>query len=283
MASLCAPFPCYLMSWWRRPRASLGPPLGRLIYRRRLILLFARSYASILVRFLFPCCFSFICSSPCVSPVRLVIPSRPCVSSRAIRCVVSSVGSSCRLVLACRLVWAPFRSAVRSFSFCLSGRFCLAFSCRLVLVSLLRLVRRLVGSSCFLPSSRFCLTRGRLGSVLVPGSSVRAVPSCSSLVPHSFHSSSFVRPGFRLRRGAGLCVMSMMAVGLVLVVLFIDSLRDGYGRGCGCEAPFHAARRSPLAYSCPHRPVFSHRLSHPVGSYPLSCVLIISSVKQENE
>lgn len=28
MALLCAPFPCYISPWWRRPMAPTGPPLG---------------------------------------------------------------------------------------------------------------------------------------------------------------------------------------------------------------------------------------------------------------
>ena len=136
-----------------------------------------------------------VCLSSCSSSCRSVPPTVsscsscfcPVISFSLIRGRFGSVFMSVP-------VFAPFRSAVRSFSFCLSGRFCLAFSCRLVLVSLLRLVRRLVGSSCSLPSSRFCLTRGRLGSVLVLGSRVRAVLSCCSLVPvrpvrHRFMSS----------------------------------------------------------------------------------------------
>ena len=126
-----------------------GLPWGRLIYRRRFILLFARSYASILVRFLFPCCFSFICSSTCVSFIVSLAVSL-CVSSHAFRCRCPS----CRLIgsarFACRLVWAPFRSAVRSFSSRLLERDCLTFPCRLVshcfpFVS--RLARRLVVAS----------------------------------------------------------------------------------------------------------------------------------------
>ena len=134
--------------------APTGPPLGgRLIYRRRFALLFARFYASILVRFLFPCCFSFICSSTCVSLVVSLAVS-PCVSSHAFRCRCPSCRPSCRLIgsarFACRLVWAPFRSAVRSFSSRLLERDCLTFPCRFVshcfpFVS--RIVRRLVVAS----------------------------------------------------------------------------------------------------------------------------------------
>lgn len=116
-----------------------------------------------------------------------------CVSSRASRCVVSSVVPPCRPSR--RLVGSSRRVVSYGHRFALLFA-CSRFACRGVLalrsrvvsfspwhpVSSLRLVHRLVGSSRYLPSSRFCLTRGRLGSVLVPGSRVRAVPFCCSLV-----------------------------------------------------------------------------------------------------
>ena len=81
-----------------------------------------------------------------VSSSRLVMPS----CSRASR--PSSRLSCCRLVpsvrFACRLVLAPFRSAVRSFSFRLSWRSCLAFSCCLVFVLVSRPV---LASRCGVP------------------------------------------------------------------------------------------------------------------------------------
>ena len=48
------------------------------------------------VCFLFPCCFSFICSSTCVSFVVSLAVS-PCVSSHAFRCRCPSCRPSCRL------------------------------------------------------------------------------------------------------------------------------------------------------------------------------------------
>ena len=211
------------------------------------------------------------------------LPSRR--ASRLMRSVVSC-RPSCRLIgsarFACRLVWAPFRSAVRSFSFCLSGRFCLAFSCRLVLVSLLRLVSRLVGSSCSLPSSRFCLTRGRLGSVLVPGSRVRAVLSCCSLVSvrpvrHRFMSSVVGRGCASWSWGGRGLLFSSHPSHHHACSLLTHSLRDGSMGGCGIWGAVPCC--SPLV-PCPLMP---HRSPHHVGS-PSSSLrsLIPSSTKQES-
>ena len=157
-------------------------------------------------RFLFP--YVFPCVSLVVSFVRLV--GRLVMSSRSVvplRRAVRRAVLPVRLVVpASRLVWAPFRFAVRSFSFRLSGRSCLVFSSRLVFALALRLVlafrpssRRIIS---FFPVVSFRLTRGRLVPVLVPGSRVRAVPFCSPLVPHSLRSSVSVHV---LGRGEGLC------------------------------------------------------------------------------
>lgn len=76
--------------------------------------------------------------------------SRLMRSVAVVRRVVRRAVSSARLVSACRLVWAPFRSAVRSFSSRLLERDCLTFPCRLVshcFPFVPRLARRLVVAS----------------------------------------------------------------------------------------------------------------------------------------
>ena len=114
----------------------------------------------------------------CRLVVRLVMSSRCFMSS-----VLPSVGSLVVAVLSCSCVLVPSRFALAS---------------RLVLASRLS-SRWLISSS---PVISFRLACGRLGSVLVPGSRVRAVPSCSPLVPHSLRSSVSVHV---LGRGEGLC------------------------------------------------------------------------------
>lgn len=118
-------------------------------------------------------------------PIRLVVRLVSCVSLRRVVGSSRLFVSSCRF--ACRLVWAPFRPAIRSFSSCFSWRGCLAFPCRLVLPLASRLsyapviASRRLGS--FSSVISFGLIRWRLMPVFMPVPRVRAVPFCSSLVP----------------------------------------------------------------------------------------------------
>lgn len=287
MASFCAYPAWYIFPRWRRSRAPTGPPLGRLIYGRRFVLLFARSYAFIVGLLSLSLLLFFHMLIPVASrsssrPIRLVVRLVSCVSSRAFRpscrasCRLSCrlAVSSRRLVSVCRLVWAPFRSAVRLFSsrspwrdcpfvvvppcwsrrspICSSSRPCVP-SVRLVSVVSARLGRLVL--ICHLVLSHPWAARVCFHAC----SRVRAVPSCSSLVPPSFHSFSFVRPGFRFRRGAGLCVMGMGRRGLLLSV-----------------HSFHVALRSSIACSCSIvSPISSAHRSH--------CVLIPSSEARKRE
>lgn len=174
------------------------------------------------VCFLFPCCFSFICSFPwrlglSSRPIRLVVRLVSCVSSRAFRpscrasCRLSCrlAVSSRRLVSVCRLVWAPFRSAVRLFSsrspwrdcpfvvvppcwsrrspICSSSRPCVGVGAGSSRSS------RLVSVVSFSSVISFCLIRGRLGFVFMPVPVFAPFrPARRSFLPHSIRSRSSV-------------------------------------------------------------------------------------------
>ena len=215
--------------------------------------------------------FSFlICAFLCVSFVVSLAVS-PCVSSHAFRCRCPSCRPSCRLIgsvhFACRLVWAPFRSAVRSFSSRLLERDCLTFPCRLVshcfpFVS--RLARRLV------VASRLPSRLAHLVSVM-SSRSRRPGGGCSCPFPCLFpcsrrsvllvaHSCSFIGPGSSVSvMGEGRCVMKRRRltfsrlIRLISFILATRSLQIGMRGGYGYGAPFHAARRSYPRLSYPHR------------------------------
>lgn len=293
---LCAYPACYIFSWLRRPRPPRGLPLGRLIYRRRFILLFARFYASILGWLSLSLLLFFHMLIPVASRSSSRHAVLSCVSFHASRCVVSSVLPSCRL--ACSSRRFGLSSRMGAVSFCCSlvlvspvvavlscvlipSRFYLGISSRLCVLSV-----RLVGSSRPRPViSSSLLARWRLGFILMLGSRVRAVPFCCSLVPHSFHSSSFVRPGFCLRHEAGrwrhghgaeaVCSRRLIRPLIVparysLTRCWIITGEDGHG------APFHVARRSSIACSCrivPPIPSVHHSHLCPHPPHP----------KQENE
>lgn len=146
-------------------------------------MLAAHPYSSPVARFSFPLVF-FPIYRLRASRSSSRSSSRHAVSFRAIRCVVLPVVSSARLVspvgsshLSFRLSSrsAPFRSAVRSFSFRLSWRSCLAFSSRLVFA----LAFRLVIASCPCVSSVHLVLSRHLVSVSPVGVSC----SFSCLVP----------------------------------------------------------------------------------------------------
>lgn len=176
MASFCAYPAWYIFPRWRRPRAPLGPPGGCSIYRRRFILLAAHSYPLLLPASPFPL-FSF----PICVPVRLACRLASRLVVRLVSCVplrraVIALRSPCRFVLPCRPACPCVPSA------------------------------RLVSVVSFPLVISFGLARVRLVSVLMPGSRVRAVSFCSSLVP-----TRYPPPGSscsRLRRGVGRGVMS---------------------------------------------------------------------------
>lgn len=97
------------------------------------------------------------------------------------------------------------------------------------------------------------------------GSRVRAVSFCCSLVSHSFHSSSFVRPGFYEAGlgaswpwvGGGLLSSSHPSAHCSSS-LFSHSLRDDYGEGWIWSAV-------SCCSSLVHCLFMSHRSSHPIG------------------
>lgn len=173
MASFCAYPAWYIFPRWRRPRAPLGPPRGGCsIYRRRFILLAAHSYPLLLPASPFPL-FSF----PICVPVRLVcrLASRLVMSSRLMRSV-ASCRLSCRLACSSRRLVSAGRLVSRRFVLLFARS---RFACRGGLALRSHVVPflpwhpvsslRLVGLVSFSPVISFHLTRGRLGSVLVPG------------------------------------------------------------------------------------------------------------------
>lgn len=276
MASFCAYPAWYIFPRWRRSRAPTGPPLGRLIYRApfrptvRSFLFVSRCPLLFPPRFLSP----YVRSRASRSSSRHAVSSG--VSFHASRCVVSSVLPSCRLACSSRRFGLSSRMGV--VSFCCSlvlvspvvavlscvlmpSRFYLGISSRLCVLSV-----RLVGSSCPRPViSSSLLTRWRLVSVLMLGSRVRAVSFCCSLVSHSFHSSSFVRPGFYEAGlgaswpwvGGGLLSSSHPSAHCSRS-LFSHSLRDDYGEGWIWSAV-------SCCSSLVHCLFMSHRSSHPIG------------------
>ena len=203
---------------------------------------------------------------------RLVMPSRfvryvasCCPSCRRLGSFRPSARPICRLGLSSRS--APFRSAVRSFSFRLSGRSCRAFPCRLVFVLASCLViasRRLISfSSCHLVL-RLLVGVSDPFSFLVPVFAPFR-PARRSFLTH------FVRPSRFMSSvvGRGRVVMAMGRRGLLFSshppphgsLLATHSLVAGWRReDVGYGAPFHAARRSLFVRSCPIVPL------HHVGS-----------------
>lgn len=209
---------------------------------------------------------------------RLVMPSRFVRSAASCRPSCRRLGSfrpSARPICrsACRLVRHRFALLFARFRFACRGG--LALRSRPVSFSpwhpvlLLRIVlasRRLISLSPVIP---FSLARGRLGSVLVPGSRVRAVPSCSSLVPHSLRSSVSVHV---LGRGAGpcryghgagaACSCHLIRPLIAPYSLLTHSLRGGSVGGCGLGRRFMLLAARPLPA---HAPSFSsfHRVPRP--------------------
>lgn len=173
------------------------------------------------VCFLFPCCFSFICSFPWRLVRRLVLSVSSCVSSRAsrlvrsvrraVRRVVCRVGSPSRLVGSSRFVVSYGRRSVL-LSACSRlvrrGVIALSLSCRLVGLGVPPFVHRPVLVSRRFGSSRssrlvsvvsfssvisFCLIRGRLGFVFMPVPVFAPFrPARRSFLPHSIRSRSSV-------------------------------------------------------------------------------------------
>lgn len=271
MASFCAYPAWYIFPRWRRLRTPTGAPLGGVNYIGTVPscspLVPVRPSS---VCFLFPCCFppyahhrgvSFVVSSG-VSPCRLV----SCVPLPL--SVVSSVMPSHRLGSS-RLVVSYEHRFVLLFahSFRLPWRSCLAFPCRLVshwhpvcsVSSLAPFIILPVVSSC---SSRFChvisfrLVRGRLVSVLVPGSRVRAVPSCCSLVPVRLFGigSCSWSWGVAVRHGhgaAGACSSHLIRPIIMPARYSLTRCGMALWEDVGYGAPFRVARRSSLARSCP--------------------------------
>lgn len=259
-------------------------------------MLFARSYAFPVSRSSFPL-FSF----PICVPVRLArrlvcrLVGRLVMSSRFVRfcCVVPSVGSSCPLrlvVSACRLVWAPFRSAIRSFSSRLPWRDCPfvvvppCWSRRPPFVHRPVLVSRRLGSS----------RSSRSHSSSCPVSSVGGSCPFSCLVPvfapfRPAHRSFLfaIRPGSCLRRGGGAVSSWPWDGGGLLMsfhpsphrsrLLLVRPLLDGYVEGWIWDA---VPCCSPLI----HCLFMSHHFSHLIG-FPIAsiCVLIPSSEAKKNE
>lgn len=231
--------------------------------------------------------FSFPICVPCASRLSSRQASRHAVSSR--RSVVSC-RPSCRLIGSARLGLSSRMGAV---SLCCSlvlvspvvaVLLCVPVPFRFALASRLssRLVRRLVSRRLISSAVSFGFTRGCLGSVLVLGSRVRAVLSCSSLVP--------VRPVRHrfmfLVVGRGCASWSWGGRGLLFsshpshhgsLLVAVRSLRDGSMGGCGIWGAVPCC--SPLV-PCPLMP---HRSLHPIGS-PSSSLrsLIPSSTKQES-
>lgn len=215
-------------------------------------------------------------------PVRLVPPSRhvvsPCVSSHAFRCRCPS----CRLIgsarFACRLVWAPFCSAVRSFSSRLPWCDCLAFPCRLVLSLAFCLVRRLARRlACHLA----CSSRSRSSShsVLPRGLFVSVFMSVPVFAPFRPARRSFL---FAYSVSVHVSVVwrgcaswTWSGDGLLLssypshhcsYSLLAHSLRDGGGRMKSWGAVSCCSSLVPSL-------LMSHRSSHHVGSPRPHCVL----------
>lgn len=256
MASFCAYSAWYIFPRWKRPRA----PLGRLIYGNTVSScspLISRSAP--VARFSFPLILFSHMRSLCVS-----LAVSPCVSSHAFRCRCPSCRPSCRLIgsarFACRLVWAPFRSAVRSFSSRLSWRSCFAFPCRFV--SPWHLVCHLVSSavSCLVGSSRPPFRSVSPVGVSDPFSCLVLVfaPFCPArrsflFVLFGIGSCSWSW-GVAVRHGhgaAGACsshlIRPIMAPCLWRFARCVMALWEDVGYG----APFRVARRSSLARSCP--------------------------------
>lgn len=254
---LCAYSACYIFSWWSRPRAPLGHPLGGVQYIGAVL-----SCSPLIPR-----------SAPLPDPPLLLVlfshmRSRASRSSsrwasrhasRFVRsvAVVSSVVPSCLFVPSSRLSsrFAPFRSAVRSFSFRLSWRSCLAFSC----VSF-----RLGISS--RSSSRSSSRLAHLVSVMSSCSRSSVGGSCPFSCPFQCsrrsvllvaRSCSFIGFGFSVSvvgrgdasLGGGVCHSHLIR--FISFLLATRSLRIGMRGGCGYGAPFYAARRSYLASHVP--------------------------------
>lgn len=170
-----------------------------------------------------------------------------------------------------RLIYrAPFRPTVRSFLFVsrcpllfpprflspyVRSRASRSSSRHAVSSGVSSCASRCVVSS-VLPSCRLACSSHRFGL----SSRMGAVSFCCSLVSHSFHSSSFVRPGFCLRHEAGwgrhghgeetVCSRRLIRPLIVharysLTRCWMITGKDGYG------APFRSAVRSFLSYSCP--------------------------------
>lgn len=285
---LCAYPACYIFSWWRRPRPPRGLPLGRLIYRRRFILLFARFYASILgwlslslllfFHMLIPVasrsssrhavslCVSFLCVPLChvvrlvvrrlVPSARLGLPSRMGVVSPCCSLVLVSHGRG-GLVL---------RSHAVSFCLGISSRPC---------VPSLRPVCRLVDSSRPLPSSRSVSPVGVSDpfSCLVPVFAPFC-PALRSFLTHFVRRSRFMSSVV----GRGCVVMAMGRGWLALLVSSVRSLRGGSVGGCGHWAPFRVARRSSLVRSCPIA-----LLLPPALSLPCVPILLIHEARQRGD
>lgn len=180
------------------------------------------------------------------SPLLLVLFSH--MRSRASRL------SSRHVVSLCVSSYA-FRSAVRSFSFRLSWRSCLVFSCvsfRLGISSrsssrspsrLAHLVsvmssrsRSSVGGSCPFSCPFQCSRR-----------SVLLVARSCSFIGFGFSVSVVGRGDASL--GGGVCHSHLIR--FISFLLATRSLRIGMRGGCGYGAPFHAARRSSLASHVP--------------------------------
>ena len=221
---------------------------------------------------------------------------------RASRCVVSSVGSSRRLVLLVRLVWAPFRPAVRSLSSCLSWRDFLASPYRLVSLSVSSLrpviASRRFGSFLIVSFSLvvlLCLIRWRFVSVLVsvPVFAPFCFARCSFLTHSvrlrsspfvSAHPSRFPSPSWGVgsgvmamgRRWIALCVSSVL-------LSFLFAIRSLWGMRADCDMGrrfvLFAARRLVPRCSCPHRFLSSHPSPH----FTHSLRVVPSSTKQEND
>ena len=104
---LCAYPACYIYSRWRRPRAPLGLPCGRLIYPHRFALLFAIPFRfsifRLVLRLVLRVVHRFL---SCVSPY----PSRLVVSC-SIPCFISILRPVLRLVLL-RVVFVAYPWAV---------------------------------------------------------------------------------------------------------------------------------------------------------------------------
>lgn len=269
MASLCAYSAWYIFPRWKRPRAPLGPPLGRLIYGNTVSScspLISRSAP--VARFSFPLILFSHMRPLCVSFVVSLAVS-PCVSSHAFRCRCPSCRPSCRLIGSSRLVVSYGRRFVllfarsrlvcrgvialrsRAASFLIGIPFVPRLARRLVVASrpssrlahlvfvLLSRSRSPVGCSCsfsflFSCSHRSILLVARSCSLIYPGPSVSVVVE-------------------RAMRHGGLCWFALL-VSLVpsrFYSLFTRLAADRNAGGWGYEAPFHTARRSFIAIHAP--------------------------------